>query len=199
MTLAITPYIYKNRYNKICFSINKEWSELANKLNEEIIMFCSYKNFERILNSQKIKAVILSGGGDIYKIKNEKINLLRDNFETKLTKYCFKKKIPVIAVCRGFQLLANSEGCKLKKSKDKRKLHSINIKDKNKNKKITVNSYHDIKIYNISRNFHVIGSCDDSSVEIAIHKKKKLLCFMMHPERTKNDNYIIKLFKNFIK
>ena len=62
MTLAITPYIYKNRYNKICFSINKEWSELANKLNEEIIMFCSYKNFERILNSQKIKAVILSGG-----------------------------------------------------------------------------------------------------------------------------------------
>ena len=123
MTLAITPYTYKNKYKKICYSINKEWSELANKLNEQIIMFCSYENFEEIINSQKIKAVILSGGGDIYKIKNEKINLLRDNFETKLAKYCFKKKIPVIAVCRGFQLMANLEGCKLKKSKDSRKLH----------------------------------------------------------------------------
>ena len=198
MTIAITPFVYLNRYNKICFSINKEWSDLALKINKNIFMLCDYQNFEKIIEKKKIDVVILSGGGDIYKIKKRKINKLRDEFELKLADYCFKKKIPIIAICRGFQLIASKEGCELKKTKQKSKQHNLSINYKNKKFNVKVNSYHDNKIFDISSNFKILGQCKDGSIEIVSHKKKKLMCFMMHPERPGNNKIILKIFQNFI-
>ena len=198
MTIAITPYLYLNKFKKICYSINKEWSNFASKINENIFLLCDYKNFKGIINKKKIKAVIISGGGDIYKIQKTKINKLRDNFELELANYCFKKKIPVIAVCRGFQLLANYEGCKLKKSKKKLNKHLISIKFNKKLKNIYVNSYHNYEVFDISSNFEILGQCKDKSIEIVSHKKKKLLCLMMHPERAGNNQIILKIINNFI-
>jgi putative glutamine amidotransferase len=199
MTIAITPYIYLNKYNKICFSINKEWSGFVSKLNSDILMLCDYSRFRKIVSGKEIKAVVLSGGGDISKINDTKINKLRDNFEVNLTKYCFKKKIPIIAVCRGFQLLAAKEGCKLKKNKETSNSHSINVKVKGNDKNLKVNSFHKYKIFNLNSNFDILGKCKDGSIEIASHKTKKLLCFMMHPERPGNDKFIFKMIQSFIK
>ena len=42
MTIAVTPYIYLNKYKKIFFSINKEWSGFSSKLNSDILMLCDY-------------------------------------------------------------------------------------------------------------------------------------------------------------
>jgi len=198
MTIAVTPFVYINKYNKICYSINKEWSDLAYKINKEIFMLCDLKNFKKIFDKKKIRAVIISGGGDIYKIKKTNINKLRDKFELELADYCFKKEIPIIAVCRGFQLLASEEGCKLIKTNQNFNKHSLIIKIKDKEQKIIVNSYHNYKIFNISSKFKILGKCKDESVEIASHKEKKLMCFMMHPERPGNNKIILRIFKNFI-
>lgn len=198
MSILITPYVYLNRYKKICFSINKEWSDLANKINKNIIMLCDYSNFKNIFNRSKIQAVVLSGGGDIFKVKQNKLNKLRDKFETNLANYCFKKKIPVIAVCRGFQLLATNSGCKIIKSKQDSNRHKINLTIDGQKKSIFVNSYHKYKIFNISSNFNILGKCNDDSIEIVCHKKKKLLCLMMHPERPGNNKIILNLLRKFI-
>ncbi len=198
MTIAVTPYIYLNKYNKICFSINKEWSGFSSKLNSDILMLCDYSRFKKVVSRKEIKVVVLSGGGDISKIKNTKINKLRDNFEYNLTKYCFKKKIPIIAVCRGFQLLAAQEGCELKKKKETSNSHYIKVKINGNYNNLRVNSFHKYKIFNLNSNFDVLGKCEDGSIEIASHKKKKLLCLMMHPERPGNHKFITKMIKSFI-
>lgn len=199
MSIAITPYVFLNKYKKICYSINKEWSELASKINEDIFMLCDLSNFNNLFKKINVKAVILSGGGDISKIKNSKINKLRDAFELKLAKFCFKRKIPVIAVCRGFELLASNEGCLLKKVKTNSKRNQIHLEFKNQIKSLHVNSFHNYKIFNLNSDFKILGKCKDGSIEVALHKKKKLLCLMMHPERSGNNKIIIQLFKNFIK
>ncbi len=198
MSILITPYVYLNKYKKICFSINKEWSDLANKINKNIIMICDYSNFKNILKRSKIQAVVLSGGGDIFKVKKNKLNELRDKFEINLANYCFKRKIPVIAVCRGFQLLASNSGCKIIKSKQDSNIHKITLKIDGEKKSIFVNSYHKYKIFDIGSDFDILGKCKDNSVEIASHKKKRLLCLMMHPERPGNNKIILNLFNKFI-
>ena len=64
------------------------------------------------------KGLILSGGNDLYSLIKLKENLIRDKNEIKLIKFALKNKIPILAVCRGFQLVAKFFKCKIFKIKD---------------------------------------------------------------------------------
>ena len=50
MKFLITPYVYLNKYNKICFSINKEWADLFSKLNVQLFMI-TYDESLKIKNN----------------------------------------------------------------------------------------------------------------------------------------------------
>ena len=48
----------------------------------------------------------MTGGGDIYKYSKKKmINM--NNFEIKLFNYFYKANKPILAICRGYQLIMN--------------------------------------------------------------------------------------------
>ena len=75
MKFLITPYVYLNKYNKICFSINKEWSDLLKKFNSQLTMI-TYDddfNFDK-KDLQGYDGIILSGGGEINFHKKNKIS-----------------------------------------------------------------------------------------------------------------------------
>ena len=74
------------------------------------------KEIKKIANNSG--ALILCGGGNIYKIEKKKINFIRDKFEISLMKEFIKKGKPIIAICRGFQFITNKLGMKLEKVND---------------------------------------------------------------------------------
>ena len=70
--------------------------------------------------------LILTGGNNI--ISNKKESLMRNKIEKNLIKKAIKKKIPILGICRGAQLLNISFGGKIKKvSNQMRTRHNIFI------------------------------------------------------------------------
>ena len=143
--------------------------------------------------------IIFPGGCDI---NNKKPNKLRVITEINILKFAIKKKIPLIGICHGMQLINIFFKGKLSKINDHmKKDKEIYFKNKflfNK-KKLTVKCYHN---YGIKEKFIGIGLknlANDSlnNIEIFEHKKFKILGFMFHPERQKNYNNLNKII-NFV-
>lgn len=203
--ILITPFLEINKYKKMVLSINLEWFAYLKKIKLKTFVFNPYLSL--LPQLKNIDAIIISGGGDIYKLKKNKLNFLRDKYEKRIIKEGVKRKIPIIAVCRGFQLIVslftNNLKNFIKAKKHKNKNHLITFEKKNltyNKKKIIVNSYHNIAIKKLNNKFNIIARSKDDYIEIAHLKNKKILGIMFHPER-KNINQLIvdKIVKKFFR
>ena len=122
----ITTKVNLDKYKSLNLSLDMTWFRFARKYNIELIPVC----FEDEKRIKKIDfdGVIFSGGGDLFVNNKSKENSIRDLFEIKLLKYCFKNKIKTMLICRGLQLLINLNKLKLKKKKfHVKKNHIINF------------------------------------------------------------------------
>ena len=167
---------------------------------------------EKMVSEKYIKAVILSGGGNLSKEFSSKnlnkqslnnINLQREEIEKILIKFSLKTNTPLIGVCRGMQALGMYFGGKLSQiDKHVNTRHSLDYYCPVLNSKINrdVNSYHDfgLESVDVPKCFQ-INAKYLNSVEQIIHENKKMLGLMWHPEREdKFSKLDIKLFKNFL-
>ena len=194
---AISFEINKNILNKNYISLNLEWLEFLNSLQINPVYVFQYKSKQNLKKIFKnIDGVIIVGGGDIYKISKKKSDFYRDRSEMALINFAIKEKLPIIGICRGFQLFASFLGCKIKKvSNHYNTNHDILIFE---NKKINVNSFHFNKIVDKNKLFKVLGH-KDSILEIGYIKKYNFLGLMFHPERkNKSQSVINKIIKNFL-
>lgn len=193
--ICVTTKISLTEYKNERIELEYNWINYLKKMNYQVMTL----NETNISYFKKFKpsCIIISGGGDIFSISKKKINLKRDAFEIKLFKL-FYKKIPIICVCRGAQLI----GSKIYKSK----LYKVNNHIRtnhdifNKRRKLNVNSFHKYSFKILDRTFNRIFYHKDKSVELAISSKNKVMLSMFHPERLNKDqnkiNKIIKLFLN---
>ena len=200
-TLVVSPKISIDKHKKINFHIDQDLSNFLSRLKVKIIPVI-LKNNKLDLNSVKYAdGLILAGGGDISKKQKNKVNQIRDSYEKKLFKYYYNRNKPILAICRGFQLIADIHGIKLEKINNHvRKFHSLKIGRSKfiKDKSLKVNSYHNYCIRDLPKSFVKISNTKDGSIEIAEHKSKKILCLMFHPERKmKSKKNILKSIKNF--
>ena len=155
---------------------------------------------EKIL--KKINLLILTGGNDI--ISNKKESLTRNKIEKNLIKKAIKKKIPILGICRGAQLLNISFGGKIKKVRNHmRTRHNIYIEKNDiiKKKILNVNSFHNFGIEknNLSKKFDRIAFDKEKNIEMFISKKNKIIGVMWHPEREKNKKILTDLIKKLKK
>lgn len=181
----ITPTVKYSKKRGYIFFLEKNWFNYSKKLKINLLIYNFTEQPFDFIKKNKIKGVILSGGNDLSSLIKKKENHFRDKKEIELINFCIKNKVPILAVCRGFQVITNLFGSKISKcEKHVKKNHRINILPNNYilQKSLDVNSYHNYNIKKLVKNFDILGKHSDNSIEIAIYKKN-VLCFMFHPER----------------
>ncbi len=153
------------------------------------------KDLNKLKKYHNIKGIILSGGPS---------SVTTTKFP-KISKEIFKKKIPVLGICYGLQLIAKLFGGKIKPSKKRRefgratlfkKKNSLLIK-KYLNKKQTVWMSHEDVVVKLPKNFKVVASTESSKLTIIENAKSKIYGVQFHPEVTHTDNGK-EIFKNFL-
>ena len=149
----------------------------------------------RINKYQNIKGIILSGGPS---------TVTKNKFPS-IPKEIFNKKIPILGICYGLQLIAKLFGGKIKPSRKKREFgRAILVKKKSSllinnflNSKNSVWMSHEDAVINIPKNFKIIASTKDSKLTIIENLKDKIYGVQFHPEVTHTDNGK-QIFKNFL-
>ncbi len=146
-------------------------------------------NLDTLIDHKIIRCAILSGGNDLSILEDKggtNIYSKRDEVELNLIKFCLKNKIPIIGICRGFQLIASYLGAEINRVNNH--INSIHeIKFHNSPLIIKVNSFHSfgLKNNNLPSNINIIGCHQkDNTIEcFSTELPFRSINFMWHPER----------------
>ena len=156
----------------------------------------SHKHSFKIKNYEKIKGIVLSGGPlNVYETNKIKFNNL-----------LLKKKIPILGICFGHQLISKNLGGKVKQSKQ-REFGLVKIKQVgtstltrnffNKKKISNVWMSHADEVIKIPRGFKIVAKSENAKYCIIEDKVNNFYGIQFHPEVTHTSNGKT-LIKNFI-
>ena len=142
-----------------------------------------------------IKGLIFSGGPS---------TVTSTKFQS-VPKEIFEKKIPILGICYGLQLIAKLFGGKIKPSKKRREFGRAYL-FKKKSSLLTKNFFnlkrsvwmsHEDAVVKLPKNFKIVASTKDSKLTIIENSKNKIYGVQFHPEVTHTDNGK-QIFKNFL-
>ena len=177
-----------------------------------------------------IDGLILSGGEDIDPIFYGEEPILqlgelcpeRDPFEIKLFKRALERKIPILGICRGFQIINVALGgtlyqdIKVQQGSDFNHLnlmypvdtldHEVVLSKESKlyqimkAERLMVNSLHHQAIYKVGENLKVVGISTDHIIEALEYEGEPfVLGVQWHPEDlVAKDGYFLELFESFV-
>lgn len=188
--IALTQKLSVNdSYFEVREMLDINWSKLFEELNFLPVVL----PYEFDFTKMDFEGVILTGGNDLSSVNSSKINLMRDNFEKKLIKYCIENNKAIFGVCRGMQILNEYFGGTLKQVQNHVGSHILD-------NGLTVNSFHNYAIDKLGEGLNVIAKSIDNEIEIINHQEYKIYAQMSHPEReipfNKNDIEKLKDFFN---
>jgi putative glutamine amidotransferase len=185
------------------------------------------ETFQTILD--RIAGLLLSGGPDVHpKSYHEQplselaeVDEVLDRMELEIARMAFQRNLPILAVCRGIQVLNVSRGGTLYQdiptqvkdsinhlqNVDKTiQTHTIRIEGKTllhrlfRKKEVWVNGKHHQAIKDLAPDFVVSARAEDRIIEAIEHPSKRfVLGVQWHPEGTwEKDPYSKKLFRAFV-
>lgn len=125
------------------------------------------------LNLVEPDAILLSGGNDIGTCPD------RDQTELALLDYAECRKLPVLGICRGMQLMAHRMGVSLKQID-----HHVAVRHAvNGEISLEVNSFHNLALEKCPDDFKVLAIAEGGEIEAIAHKSLNWQGWMWHPER----------------
>ena len=153
------------------------------------------KKLKKLKNYHRVKGLIFSGGPS---------TVTAAQFET-VPKEILKKKIPILGICYGLQLIAKLFGGKIKSSKKRREFgRALLFRKKDSlltrkylNTKKTVWMSHEDAVVKLPKNFKTVAYTKDSKLTIIENTKEKIYGVQFHPEVTHTENGR-QIFKNFL-
>jgi GMP synthase (glutamine-hydrolysing) len=154
------------------------------------------KDLYKIKNFNEIKGIILSGGPS---------TVTKNKFPS-IPKEIFLKKIPILGICYGLQLLSKLFGGSIKSLKKKREFgraiiykirnSSLTKKFFNKKNKSVWMSHQDV-VTKIPSGFKIIASTSDSKFTAIENSTNKIYGIQFHPEVTHTESGR-QIFSNFL-
>ena len=153
------------------------------------------KDLIKLKTFHNIKGIILSGGPS---------TVTANSFQS-VPKNIFEKKIPILGICYGLQLIAKIFGGKIKSSKKKREFGRAILYKKNTslliknflNNKRSVWMSHEDAVVKLPKKFRLVASTKESKLTIIENIENKIYGVQFHPEVTHTDKGK-QLFKNFL-
>lgn len=134
------------------------------------------------LKNLRVSAMILTGGEDIGLFPE------RDKTECAMLGYALVRKLPVLGVCRGAQLLnRHFGGADAAVSGHAAVRHNVQLTagvlpEVNENIQ-EVNSYHNLGILSLGENLRLLAAAEDGAPEAFFHVSLPVIGVMWHPER----------------
>lgn len=179
-------------------ALSHDWTNFLEEIGViPIFIPNNFSNIQLFLDELNLDGLILSGGDNIGEYPE------RDDTENFLLKYAINKKIPVLGICRGMQLINKFYGGSVIETSNKKHVkinHQINLSEPIKENFISVNSYHNniLTSDSLGNNLKSFATCDlDNTIEGIVHESNKIIGIMWHPERSKDDfnkELILKVF-----
>lgn len=218
----------------ITFGKRTQEDKLANYIKAVKAAGGTPKPIRILADFTDIDGLLLPGGGDVdpsfYKEKKHKltegIETLRDELEIRVTKMMIKKGMPVLAVCRGLQVLNVALGGTLIQDINTQvethlahapiktecdEIHQMTVKKDtflfrilspilDKKNEIVINSYHHQAIKRLGKGLMASAVSEDGIIEAVELKGKKHFCLgvQFHPERMRQTKLHSALFHSFI-
>jgi gamma-glutamyl-gamma-aminobutyrate hydrolase PuuD len=192
--IAISQRVeYISAYHEYRDCLDQEWIVLLEKLGFLVLPIPNKLSDPMAwLSINKIEGIILSGGNDLVCFETGKNKSeTRDKLELKLLDWAEKKAVPVLAYCRGMQLINHRQhggfvkvkghaGCEHELEKSFGEFSNYQL----------VNSYHDWAIdeERLGKQLILLAKSKDNVVEALKHKSLPWLGMMWHPER-KSSSY----------
>ncbi|MBL8700446.1 MAG: gamma-glutamyl-gamma-aminobutyrate hydrolase family protein [Alphaproteobacteria bacterium] len=125
-----------------------------------------------------IQSVLLSGGEDLADLGGPSPE--RDATEIALLAWAERRRVPVLAVCRGLQLLAYRAGARLRRLEGHIAVHHNIVAATGPDH---VNSFHSWGFDEVPRAFRSLATAEDGSIEAMRHESLPITGIMWHPER----------------
>lgn len=135
------------------------------------------QDIKALLDLVRPAGILLTGGNDLAAYGGDAPE--RDETERALIELGLKHDIPVLGVCRGMQMIADYFGGKLGKVTGhvarRHALFGTVTRE--------VNSYHNLAVTEIPKDFEVLVRAEDGAVEAIRHIQRRIMAMMWHPER----------------
>lgn len=194
MKLAlVSTRIIESPHKECHFSASQNLVMLLSKFGFNCLLITEViESASEIIARVKPDLIVLSGGEDIG------VNLERDHLEYALLSESMQKRIPVLGICRGMQIISTFSGGELLQIEN-HVGNSHQVKNCDETLRFVVNSYHNFAVSNISDELIVNFTSNDGVIESFTHKNYPWLGIMWHPEREGNDALSLDILVEFFK
>ncbi len=195
-TALITMRALKNdTYVEYRNALAYEYVDFFEKLNFLLILVPNNtKNLQAYFEHTQIDLLILSGGDDL--ASDDPQLHLRDETERTLAQLALRKGIPILAICRGFELVAEMFGATLEPIKGHvATRHTLQSEIGFLNNRQT-NSFHNYGITFAPKGATILAKSGDI-IEAFLFRKERILALQWHPER-QNDSMDVELIERFL-
>ena len=181
-------------------AISHDWFDLLQKWKcTPLLIPNKVKDLVSYLSGLALEGIILTGGNNLtpklaghpeWKVSDTAH--VRDDIEYRILDYAGEKKIPVLGICRGFQIINSYFGGTLTlaaKNVHVTKTHKVTIQSHSWKQilgsELMVNSYHNhaISADSLAERLVPFAVDQDGLIEGAAHQSLPILGLMWHPER----------------
>lgn len=195
--IAVTQRVdIVSSYNERRDALDQRWTDFLTECKYVPFLLPNNKEaVEAMFSKFEVGGILLTGGNSLCEYGGNAKE--RDCLEMYLLEFSIRRKIPLIGVCRGMQVIQNFFGVSLNKIQNHVAIsHNISLDGQT----CLVNSYHDWGTSSSVPCLKIVATSADGIVESVRHEEYDIHGFMWHPERN-NPFHLddIRLFRTIFK